>query len=55
MAYYIKGLHALTQSVQKWHNYLWTNKFTIHTDANNLKHLFKRTNAKSSNNQDISG
>ena len=46
-----KELHALTQSVQKWHNYLWTNKFTIHTDANNLKHLFRRTNTKSSNNQ----
>ena len=46
-----KELHALVQSISKWHNYLWTNKFTIHTDANNLRHLFRRTNNKSSNNQ----
>ena len=45
-----KELHALVQSIEKWRNYLWTNKFVIHTDARNLSHLFRRTNAKKSNN-----
>ena len=46
-----KELIALTQSVTKWNHYLYGRKFTIHTDALNIVHLFKRTKAKSTNNQ----
>ena len=46
-----KELIALTQSITKWNHYLYGRKFTIHTDALNIVHLFKRTKAKSTNNQ----
>ena len=46
-----KELHALVQSISIRHDHLWTNKFKTHTDANNLKYLFRRTNNKSTNDQ----
>ena len=45
-----KEIMAIIESIKRWDTYLDGRKFTIHTDANNIVHLFKRVNKKSTNN-----
>ena len=46
-----KELIAVTNSVAKWQKYLWGRRFIIHSDSENIKHLFKLVRLKKTNNR----
>ena len=45
-----KEILAIIESIKRWESYLTLNKFTIHTDANNIVHLLNKCNKSRTNN-----